>query len=158
MEDLCKCEDCGKVFDYEDRKIVEETHGFDHPPYEKFSYCPYCGGDFVEALECESCGTAEAEENLLFGLCENCVKEKVKDFLWNPQKCFDFAKKHEATCVVEINSFLYGLFTTSEINEILLREIMEKHKIFPVDCSSFVKDDTYWLLENLIEDEKKGGE
>lgn len=34
-----------------------------------------CGGDFVEACECECCGEYEAEEELLNGWCRCCVSE-----------------------------------------------------------------------------------
>ncbi len=37
------CSKCGKYFD--ELKIYEERHGFEHPPYERVSVCPLCNGD-----------------------------------------------------------------------------------------------------------------
>lgn len=48
------CLDCGETFD-EPRHWVER-HGLDSPPYESFSGCPFCGGNYVHTILCDSCG------------------------------------------------------------------------------------------------------
>lgn len=48
------CYECLNVFD--EPKIWVEKHGLYTPPYEHYSGCPYCGGAFTEAHECDSCG------------------------------------------------------------------------------------------------------
>ena len=72
-----KCVDCGYVFDYEDRTVVKESHGFDDGFYETFSYCPNCGGDFEDAADCCECGEAFTENELYDGWCEKCLRETI---------------------------------------------------------------------------------
>ena len=78
MNRQCKCTDCGYVFDYEDRTVVKESHGFNDGFYETFSCCPNCGGDFEDAVECHECGETFTE-NEIYGdkLCEKCLRETI---------------------------------------------------------------------------------
>jgi hypothetical protein len=66
------------VFDYEDRTVVKESHGFDDGFCETFSCCPNCGGDFEDAIECHECGEAFAEDEI-YGdkWCEKCLRETI---------------------------------------------------------------------------------
>ena len=48
------CLDCGEIFEEPYRYI--ETHGLDSPPYEEWSGCPSCGGDYAETFRCNGCG------------------------------------------------------------------------------------------------------
>lgn len=77
MNRQCKCTDCGYVFDYEDRTVVKESHGFDDGFYETFSCCPNCGGDFEDAADCCECGEAFTENELYEGWCEKCLRETI---------------------------------------------------------------------------------
>ena len=77
MNRQCKCTDCGYVFDYEDRTVVKESHGFDDGFYETFSCCPNCGGDFEDAADCCECGEAFTENELYDGWCEKCLRETI---------------------------------------------------------------------------------
>ena len=78
MNRQCKCTNCGYVFDYEDRTVVRESHGFDDGFYETFSCCPSCGGDFEDAVECCECGETFTE-NEIYGdkWCERCLRETI---------------------------------------------------------------------------------
>ena len=78
MNRQCICTDCGYVFDYEDRTVVKESHGFDDGFYETFSCCPNCGGDFEDAVECHECGEAFTEDEI-YGdkWCEKCLRETI---------------------------------------------------------------------------------
>ena len=78
MNRQCKCTDCGYVFDYEDRTVVKERHGFDDGFYETFSCCPNCGGDFEDAIECHECGESFTEDEI-YGdkWCEKCLRETI---------------------------------------------------------------------------------
>ena len=78
MNRQCKCTSCGYVFDYEDRTVVKESHGFDDGFYETFSCCPNCGGDFEDAVECHECGDAFTEDEI-YGdkWCEKCLRETI---------------------------------------------------------------------------------
>ena len=77
MNRQCKCTNCGYVFDYEDRTVVKESHGFDDGFYETFSCCPNCGGDFEDAADCCECGEAFTENELYSGWCEKCLRETI---------------------------------------------------------------------------------
>jgi hypothetical protein len=65
------------VFDFEDRTVVKESHGFDDGFYETFSLCPNCGGDFEDAADCCECGEAFTEDELYSGWCEKCLRETI---------------------------------------------------------------------------------
>ena len=77
MNRQCKCTSCGYVFDYEDRTVVKESHGFDDGLYETFSCCPNCGGDFEDAADCCECGETFTENELHDGWCEKCLRETI---------------------------------------------------------------------------------
>ena len=77
MNRQCKCTDCGYVFDYEDRTIVKESHGFNDGFCETFSCCPNCGGDFEDAADCCACGETFTENELYSGWCEKCLRETI---------------------------------------------------------------------------------
>lgn len=78
MNRQCKCTDCGYVFDFEDRTVVKESHGFNDGFYETFSCYPNCGGDFEDAVECHECGEAFTEDEI-YGdkWCEKCLRETI---------------------------------------------------------------------------------
>ena len=77
MNRQCKCTSCGYVFDFEDRTVVKENHGFDDGFYETFSCCPNCGGDFEDAADCCECGETFTENELYSGWCEKCLRETI---------------------------------------------------------------------------------
>jgi hypothetical protein len=65
------------VFDFEERTVVKESHGFDDGFHETFSCCPNCGGDFEDAADCCKCGEAFTENELYDGWCEKCLRETI---------------------------------------------------------------------------------
>ena len=77
MNRQCKCTDCGYVFDFDDRTVVKERHGFDDGFCETFSCCPNCGGDFEDSADCCKCGEAFTEDELYEGWCEKCLRETI---------------------------------------------------------------------------------
>ena len=78
MNRQCKCTDCGYVFDFEECTVVKESHGFNDGFYETFSFCPNCGGDFEDAIECHECGEAFIEDEI-YGdkWCEKCLRKTI---------------------------------------------------------------------------------
>lgn len=77
MNRQCKCTDCGYVFDFDDRTVSKESHGFDDGFYETFSCCPNCGGDFEDAVDCCECGETFTENELYDGWCESCLRNTI---------------------------------------------------------------------------------
>ena len=79
------CLDCDNIFSAP-RQFVE-THGFDEPPYEEYLGCPYCGGTYIEAYECDRCGQyiigdyIELNDGSL--ICDNCYESKnILEEMW----------------------------------------------------------------------------
>lgn len=68
------CLDCEKTFD--EAKEFVETHGLPSPPYETWTGCPYCGGDYVEAVPCDLCSGWVTGEYVKLKdhtiVCDNC--------------------------------------------------------------------------------------
>ena len=91
MNRQCKCTACGYVFDYEDRTVVKESHGFDDGFCETFSCCPNCGGDFEDAVECHECGEFFTEDEI-YGdkWCEKCLRETI-----NYDTFFEYCEANE---------------------------------------------------------------
>ena len=50
---LFVCLECNELFS--EPAYWEETHGLSSPPYEQWSGCPYCKGDYIEAHQCDCC-------------------------------------------------------------------------------------------------------
>lgn len=116
---MYKCLECYRVFD--EPNEWEEYRGecFGFPSYETMSGCPHCGGDYEEMFECEICGDNYLEDDLIEGICEDCLGKSSKDFELG--KKFGEENKYE----VEINGLLTVLFSDDEIEEILFKYIDE---------------------------------
>ena len=71
---LFVCLECGNVF--EEPYEWEETHNLDSPPYEQWSGCPYCKGDYVKAHRCNCCDEWITDSYIKTDddkrYCENC--------------------------------------------------------------------------------------
>ena len=74
---MYKCTECGHLFEEGEQATWEETHGLDSPPYEKWSGCPVCKGDYEEVYQCDSCGDWHTEDELYDGFCEKCLRETI---------------------------------------------------------------------------------
>ena len=71
------CKECGELFEHPNEWC--ETHGFDYPPYEEFSECPSCGGNYEEAYRCSECGEYISGKYIMLKggkrICDNCYSE-----------------------------------------------------------------------------------
>lgn len=127
-----KCVDCGHVFDYEDRAIVEE-HRFDDGFTEAFAHCPKCGGDFDAGISCDRCGEIFTPDEMEGTLCRECLES----YSYDVDTCVEAGEY--LTLTVELNGLLASLFTPQQVNTLLLRELREAQRITPIDCSAFLK-------------------
>lgn len=133
MNRQCKCTDCGYVFDYEDRRIVKESHGFNDVFHETFSCCPNCGGDFEDAVECHECGEAFTKNEIYGGKwCEKCLRETI-----NYDTFFEYceANKDEQYLDIFVMSELLGGMdcpknVTSEFNNLMVKLYKDKVGFF----------------------------
>ena len=74
---MFRCCECGNLFEEGEQAVWEETHGLDSPPYEKWSGCPACNGDYEEVHQCKKCGDWHSEDDLYEGWCEKCLRESI---------------------------------------------------------------------------------
>lgn len=144
---MYKCKKCGHLFeDGEETKWVE-THGLDAPPYEEWSGCPICKGDFEETKQCKICG-GEFLEYELNGdnVCDECIEEYSKDF----DTCYRISENEKEE--IKINALLVSLLDVDEIETILYHYLKTKREI---DCSKFVNQDKDWFADRLVEEVSK---
>ncbi len=132
MNRQCKCTDCGYVFDYEDRTVVKESHGFNDGFYETFSCCPNCGGDFEDAADCCECGETFTENEFYDGWCEKCLRETI-----NYDTFFEYceANKDEQYLDIFVMSELLGGMdcpknVTSEFHNLMVKLYEDKVGFF----------------------------
>ena len=74
---MYRCCECGNLFEEGEQAVWEETHGLDSPPYEKFSGCPVCKGDYEEVHQCKGCGDWHTDDELYEGWCEDCLRKTI---------------------------------------------------------------------------------
>ena len=127
MNRQCKCVDCGYEFDYEDRTVVKESHGFNDGFYETFSCCPNCGGDFEDAVECHECGEAFTEDEI-YGdkWCEKCLRETI-----NYDTFFEYCeanKEHRYLDIFVMNLCFDGMDVPSDTTEKFHNHLIELYK------------------------------
>ncbi len=113
------CSDCGRLYD--EQPVRRERHGeLDGDWCEKFVECT-CGGAIEEAVKCKVCDDWHSEDELTEGVCRYCLHheltaENVEVFVGT----FEIEK-----CTFEINAALEHVFSSEEVNEILMRELKE---------------------------------
>ena len=70
------CLACNSIFEHPKRQREYRGECFGFPAYEECSCCPYCGGNYTTAHECDSCGEyitgTYAKLNNGERICENC--------------------------------------------------------------------------------------
>lgn len=143
---LYKCYECGHIFEEGEQKYSGD--GWNDP---KIAVCPVCGNAFGEAKICPRCGGQFLEDELTEGFCENCVNEEIEEYSFNhitELYLMCSSEKEE----VELNAFIASMFSPSQINELLLRELLNSDKMKNVDCSHFIKSDKNWFLEKISND------
>ena len=74
---MYRCTECGNLFEEGEQATWEETHGLDSPPYEKWSGCPVCKGDYEEVHQCKKCGEWKYDDELYNGWCEKCLRDTI---------------------------------------------------------------------------------
>lgn len=136
---MLKCLECFCLFEEQDAKFEEER--IDGVVYRTYGHCPKCGGDFEEAVRCSICGEYHFEDDLQGGVCADCLTDVTLD------DCL--AVNGDKKTEININSVLAYAFTTSEIEEILMRELRQANEIKPVSCLDYINEDITWFAEEL---------
>lgn len=140
---MLKCLECGHLFEVGEEKTYTEYMGECHgaSAYETFKVCPVCGGDFEETKACAICGAEHFEDDLQGGVCADCLTDVTLD------DCL--AVNGNEREPININSVLVTLFSRSEIEEILMREIREAMKFKKISLDNFINIDKSWFAEEL---------
>lgn len=139
-----RCNECGHLFEEGEQVEWVETHGLNSPPYEAWSGCPICKGDYVETEECEICGGHYLSEDLSGGVCRDCIDKHRNDY----ELCELINNGEKVN--VKIDAFLATQFTIDEINELLKFHLHFKARSCNIDCSEFIDNDISWFAEELV--------
>ena len=146
MNRQCKCTDCGYVFDYEDRTVVKESHGFDDGFYETFSCCPNCGGDFKDAADCCECGKTFTENELYSGWCEKCLRETI-----NYDTFFEYCEANkdenylDTFAMAEFLDMDMPKHSSYDFHQLMIRLYREKVEGIRIDINLFGKSHDEFL-------------
>lgn len=146
---MYKCYDCGHIFDEGEEKYIGD--GWKEPIE---AVCPVCKGNFVEAVRCNCCKGVFLEEELEDGFCQECIDEKLNEYRFGKiQKLYLICSDEKEK--VELNPFIAYMFSESQINELLLRELIESDKIKKIDCFDFIKEDMDWFIDKIMKKERR---
>lgn len=139
---MLKCSFCERSFGEEEIAL-----------YRGDKVCPYCGHeDFEEAVQCKVCGDYFFDDELTFGVCEECKDDLKFPYKHDPKKCYELSKdEHEE---VSINAFLVSQFTPKQIEEVLVRELIVSMAETLPDYSNFIDSDEMWFIEKVLEEVK----
>lgn len=140
---MLKCLECGHLFEVGEEETYTEYMGECHgaSAYETFKVCPVCGGDYEETKSCAICGADHLEDDLISGVCAECLADVTLD------DCL--AVNGDRKEEIKINAVLAYAFTESQIEEILMRELRQADKIKPVSCLDYINEDITWFAEEL---------
>ena len=154
---MYRCCECGNLFEEGEQAVLEETHGLDSPPYEKWSGCPVCNGDYEEVHQCKECGDWHTDDELYDGWCENCLRETI-----NYDTFFEYCESNKdeqyldtfVMCEI-LNCEYVPKISSEEFHQLMCRtywervsEIQRERKVFGksfseiIDaCIRFIMDD-----------------
>ncbi len=116
-----RCLNCDTEFDDCDADYIDEDRGecWGRIAYQRVRACPCCRNTEIEELkECPHCEKLILESEEMCGECE-----KIFAVAKDPEKCYKVAEAMEEA-TVEINNYLAYMFSSSEINEILLSTLL----------------------------------
>lgn len=153
---MYKCRECGCVFAEGNQAVWQEALGeyWGAPVMETMTGCPECHGEYDECEKCAICGEYKftdelfgfSQDTCVGGVCDDCIDDYRFDF----GKCYDIAGEEKTE--VSINALLASLFSPKDIEDILLRNLLDSRPI--IDCSPFIDSDKEWFAEELMEKER----
>lgn len=139
------CRDCGRLFDRTHfATSTDYTTGIPFDVREEF--CPFCySEDYGEAVTCEVCGEYHEEEELINGVCEDCIDKCRHDV----DMCFEIGMDNRSE--VKLNSFLLSMYDERDIEAILIKYLKATNP--NIDCSEFIDNDISWFAKQLVKQE-----
>lgn len=146
---MFKCENCGSVFENPEIKKGYLCECGMQSIYESIGVCPNCSCDeYHEAKKCSVCGEYFSETELFGGTCQQCIDEYTFDI----DGCYELSQNDNPS--IEINGFLATMFSKSQIEDLLLREL----KFWNMDCLKYIDADKNYFGELLAEKANNKGE
>lgn len=138
---MYKCLNCGHIFDEGEQAYWDEPR---RDWSERHSGCPLCKHSYEKTVRCQICESEHLKNELLGGVCEECIDEYRKD----PEMCYNVFKEEKES--IKINAFLAAVFDENEIERILYQIVKSEKGV--LDCSKFIDDDICWFGERLAEE------
>ena len=151
---MYKCVECGNLFEAGEQASWQEDRGeYWGAPCSETNYgCPICQGDYEEAVKCEICGAYHIEDELIDGVCENCISKNSE----NIELIYKISEEEKKE--IQLNSFLMSVFEPKEIEEILIERLKFSQKIsHKLNFETFINEDKKWFaskLKEVFENEK----
>ena len=149
---MYRCCSCGTLFEEGEQAVWEETHGLDSTPYEKFSGCPVCKGDYEEVRQCKECGDWHTDDELYDGWCESCLRNTI-----NYDTFFEYCEANKDDHYLDVfvmDDLLGGMDCPDNISKEFHQLMIETYKRtvanakllgekfgFLADCIRFIMDD-----------------
>lgn len=125
------CTKCGALYTEEEVPLYEMRHTELEGRYSEtfIDDCP-CGGTIEEAKHCVICDDYYDEDSLVNGVCPYCLNHyKTAEVVEGYVNDYDIE-----TCIFEVNGAFQYIFTSEEVNEILmqvLKNYLHVNKIMP---------------------------
>lgn len=146
---MYKCYGCGHIFEEGEQATWKERHGLEWG-YEIETGCPLCNENYGEAVSCSKCGGAYLPDELVEGLCEECIEDLKAEYRFNVGVCNELFVEKEK---VEISSFLANFFSSEQIDNILANKLKELSEYVAIDCKKYMDEHQEEFLISAIEKE-----
>mgnify|MGYP002514325182 CR=1 FL=1 len=136
------CIHCGHEFDEPHQEYDKGTGRYDYD-------CPNCGSeDIEEALICDECGAVKSADEIVNGMCADCINIAAEDM----RQAYEYGA--DRTEVIELNGVLAMAFSKVQIEAILTNYLMNNGD-FAAECKKFALDDKFDFTDWLAERRKK---
>ncbi len=125
----------------------EKIDGYYTP---EIAVCPVCGeNDFAATAYCYNCHSECLPEELINGVCNDCISEFKDISKSNIDICFELGKKSKVDAC--INSFIFDYFGDEEaIEQHLLEYIKGIQQFYKQDFAKFIDEVDDYDIANSI--------
>ena len=158
---MYKCCECGHLFEDGEQAVWEEKHGFIDGPFEKWSGCPLCHGDYEEVHQCKECEDWHTEDELYSGWCEKCLRETI-DY----DTFFEYCEANKDENYLDI--FVMSEFldmdmpkhSSYDFHQLMIRLYREKVEGIRIDINLFGKSHDEFLdacIRFIMDDDGESG-
>lgn len=147
------CNYCGQVISEDELEIKRTATTSFHNGvgietyYEDIPESCSCGGDFIEAKQCEICEEWNNPDDIYNEVCEKCLQENATF-----ENALKYGGDEYGKVNVEINGFIATLLGQEKINQILedyvrLNKLPQDEKVAKEFCLNDKYDFSYFVKE-----------